>query len=232
MSDPLSSLADNLRIDKDRCIACGICVDRCILDNIRLQQAPCAANCPLGINAQGYVQLIARGDFERALDVVYEQLPFPGIVGRICSMPCERHCQRREVDGEAVAIRSLKRFLYSQLESRSPDLTVPGREPGRVAVIGTGPAGMLCAWDLRKAGCHVAMYDSNSAPGGMLWQTIPEFRLPKRVVRHEFSYNGDGTVTYTHDNSVTANDSFTYTITDSLGLVSLEGTVNVTITGT
>ena len=75
----LESLSENIIIDKDKCTSCGICVDTCILDNLRLQLSPCRQACPLGVNCQGYVQLIARGEEAKALELLRETLPFPGI---------------------------------------------------------------------------------------------------------------------------------------------------------
>jgi len=81
----LESLADNIVIDKDKCTYCGICVDRCILDNLRMKLAPCRQACPLGVNCHGYVQTIARGEEDKGIALLRETLPFPGILGRICS---------------------------------------------------------------------------------------------------------------------------------------------------
>jgi len=90
----LESLSDNIIVDKDKCTSCGICVDTCILDNLRLQLSPCRQACPLGVNCQGYVQLIARGEEAKALELLRETLPFPGILGRICSQPGINECRR------------------------------------------------------------------------------------------------------------------------------------------
>ncbi len=188
MYNPINTLSDNIRIDKNKCITCGICVERCVLDNIRIMQAPCSSLCPLELNVQGYVQLCARGEFKAALDVIYEKLPFPGIIGRICSHPCETKCNRNNVDNEAVAIRALKRFLFEQEINLGPDLSVSEQKNESVAIIGTGPAGMMAAWDLRKAGYHVTMFERSARPGGILTQSIPEFRLPLEITTREFNY--------------------------------------------
>src|SRR5512146_3269775 len=98
----LTSLSDNIRVDPAKCIYCGVCVETCILDNLRLQLAPCRQACPLSLNCLGYVQLIARGKVDPARQVVREQLPFPGILGRICTHPSEDRCTRVQLD-EPVA---------------------------------------------------------------------------------------------------------------------------------
>lgn len=182
--NPISALSDNIRVDSSKCIGCGVCVDRCILDNLRLQQAPCGHACPLGINAQGYIQLIARGDLEGALDQVYDKTPFLGLLGYICNHPCEGKCNRNQVDGCGVSIRALKRYLYEHAP-KGPDTTVAHRASGRCAVVGGGPAGMTAAWTLAKAGCEVTLFDAGSRLGGTLARAVPAFRLPDEVVSRE-----------------------------------------------
>jgi NADPH-dependent glutamate synthase beta subunit-like oxidoreductase len=184
----LRGLSDNIRVDPDKCIFCGKCAEVCILDNIRLQLAPCRQACPIHTNCQGYVQLIARGKFDQALEVVREGLPFPGIIGRICHHPCEDACNRRQVDDQPVAIRALKRFLDDHEEELNLDLTISSPKLERVAIIGAGPAGMMAAWELRRQGYGVEIYEATSKPGGMLSWGIPEFRLPGDVVEREFGY--------------------------------------------
>ncbi len=183
----LEALTDNIVIYKDRCTACGKCVETCILDNLRMKLAPCRSACPLGVNCQGYVQLIARGMEKEALEMVREVLPFSGIVGRVCSQPCEDTCHRKEVDGEAVAVRALKRYLY---ETGRSSVTLPEvkRKSGKkVAITGTGPAGLMAAWDLAVRGHTVAMFDREESPGGMLRWGVPEYRLPIGTLEEEIS---------------------------------------------
>jgi len=180
----LESLTDNIVIDKDKCTFCGICVDRCVLDNLRMKLAPCRQACPLGVNCHGYVQTLARGEAEKGIELLRETLPFPGILGRICSQPCEDQCHRKKMEGEAVSIRALKRYL-SDLET---DIPLPDMHPDsgkKAAVIGSGPAGMMAAYDLRVKGHGVTVFDSEKAPGGMLRWAIPEFRLPKDILEKE-----------------------------------------------
>lgn len=182
--NPVSALSDNIRVDTSKCVGCGTCVERCILDNLRLQQAPCAHACPLGISAQSYVQLIARGDLKGAIEHIYKKTPFAGILGNICNHPCERQCNHNQVDGTGLSIRALKRYLYEKC-TEGPDLTIEPKASGRCAIVGGGPAGMSAAWVLAKAGCEVTIFDERKHLGGTLARALPSFRLPDSVVEKE-----------------------------------------------
>ena len=146
----LEALTDNIVVDKSKCIFCGHCAEKCVLDNIRINRAPCSGACPLGLNVQGYVQLIARGQEDRARQLIADVLPFAPVICRICDHPCEHACNRRDVDGQAVSINGLKRYLFAGM----PDGELcPAAATGKkVAIVGAGPAGMLAAYDLRRAG--------------------------------------------------------------------------------
>ncbi len=177
----LTALNDNIRIDRDKCTGCARCVDVCILDNLRLQLSPCRQACPVGMNCQGYIQHLARGEMEKGSAKVRETLPFGDVLGRVCSRPCEAACNRARVDGQPVAIRDLKRFLAD----RDEDPAVPPIErerPEKIAVVGAGPAGLTAAFYLRESGFQVTLFDKYSAPGGMMRWGIPEFRLPGKVL--------------------------------------------------
>ncbi|MDY4180943.1 MAG: FAD-dependent oxidoreductase [Pseudoflavonifractor sp.] len=182
--NPISALSDNIRVDTSKCIGCGTCVERCTLDNLRLEQAPCGHACPLGINAQGYVQLIHRGDLEGAAEQIYKKTPFMGLLGRICNHPCEKKCNHNQVDGTGVSIRALKRYLYEHTPD-GPDVTVVHHVSGRCAIVGGGPAGMSAAWVLAKEGCQVTLFEENHRLGGTLARAVPSFRLPDEVVESE-----------------------------------------------
>jgi NADPH-dependent glutamate synthase beta subunit-like oxidoreductase len=182
----LEALSDNIVVDMDKCTFCGVCVETCILDNLRMALAPCRQACPLGVNCQGYVQLILRGQNEEALAVLRETLPFPGILARVCSHPCEDQCHRKETTGQAVAIRALKRYLVESSTSAEPPLPdMQDDTKYKVAILGSGPAGMTAAYDLRQRGHQVTIFDKESEPGGMLRWAIPEFRLPTDILKQE-----------------------------------------------
>ena len=168
----------NIFIHRDKCYVCGICVERCILDNLRMYLAPCRAACPIRMNCQGYVRLIAQGKEEEAAKEARKDLPFAGIIGKVCTRPCEDQCERKKVDQEAVHIRALKRYLS---DSR-PDLIhdpapVPKESGKKVAVVGSGPAGLMAAYELAVKGHAVTVFDAAPEPGGMLRWGIPAFRL-------------------------------------------------------
>ncbi len=181
----LESLSDNIVIDKDKCIFCNICVETCVLDNLRMKLSPCRQACPLGVNCQGYVQLIARGEEEKGMEVLRETLPFPGILGRICSQPCEENCHRKKIEGEAVAIRALKRYLVDSTGSKKFEPSIAPETGRRVAIIGSGPAGLMASYDLRSRGHRVTIIEKEPEPGGMLRWAIPEYRLPRKVLEGE-----------------------------------------------
>jgi len=184
----LEALSDNIVVDPQKCTACGICVDTCILDNLRLKLAPCRQACPLQVNCQGYVQLILRGREEEALEMVERELPFPAILGRLCSAQCETRCHRKATDGEAVAIRVLKRFVSDLAAENSPRVPVKAAPTGKhCVVVGSGPAGMVAAFDLLVRGHLVTVYDAEQEPGGMLRWAIPAFRLPQSVLDGEWA---------------------------------------------
>ena len=182
----LEALSDNIVIDPDKCVFCNICVETCILDNLRMKLAPCSRACPLGVNVQGYVQEVKRGNDDKARAILRDKLIFPEILGRICPAPCESECHRGKVGDAAVAARAIKRYLTDGqgIEDRHvPKIAcVTGK---RIAIVGSGPAGLQAAHDLRLAGHEVVVYECEKELGGMMRWGIPEFRLPGPVLDRE-----------------------------------------------
>lgn len=202
-------------IDEQRCTGCGECILACPVEldadfNLglnrrkaiyrhfpqaipsafaidKLDRAPCVITCPAGINVQGYVQLIAQGKYMEAVQLIMERLPLPGVLGCVCPHPCEFQCRRRHVD-EAVAIRDLKRFAAHQVDLDELPLPEIEERPEKVAVVGSGPAGLTVAYDLRLKGYRVAIFEALPALGGMLRVGIPDYRLPPELLDREINY--------------------------------------------
>ncbi len=150
-------------------------------------RAPCVITCPAGVNVQGYVQLIARGKYKEAVQLIMERLPLPGVLGRVCPHPCEAECRRKEVD-EAVSIRELKRFVADHVDPKKLDRPSIDQRPEKVAVVGSGPAGLTVAYYLRLKGYQVRLYEALPVLGGMLRVGIPDYRLPPKVLDREIGY--------------------------------------------
>jgi len=184
------------------CTTCGRCEGVCpngiaVLEIIRPLRAlgpeefvpasaPCAAACPAGIDVPRYVRLIAEENPSAALSVIAESVPFPGVLGRVCTHPCESECRRGEVN-QAVSICALKRFAADQGAGGLPSHR-PGADTGRrVAIVGAGPAGLTAAWFLRRKGHRVTVFEAREKAGGMLRYGIPAYRLPDDVLEREIN---------------------------------------------
>ena len=147
--------------------------------------APCKRACPGTTDCQGYVGLIANGEFAEALKLIKEQLPLPGAIGRVCPHPCEDACRRGEVD-QPIAIAWLKRFAADF--DMTHEMFMPEIKPATgksIGIIGGGPGGLTAAYYLIQSGHAVTIYDAMPKMGGMLRYGIPEYRLPKGVVDEE-----------------------------------------------
>jgi NADPH-dependent glutamate synthase beta subunit-like oxidoreductase/Fe-S oxidoreductase len=148
---------------------------------------PCQAACPLDIRVREKLRLMQSGDLAGALDVVLERCPFPGILGRICTHPCEAACTRNALD-QPIAIAGLKRHLADLDPDAALKKASPGPDrPQRVAVVGGGPAGLMAAYELRRYGYPVTLFEAEPALGGALHLYIPAYRLPREVLAHEVS---------------------------------------------
>jgi hypothetical protein len=150
---------------------------------------PCQVACPAGINGQDFLYLIAQGKFNEALEVVRLAFPFAGVLGRICTHPCESDCERGKVE-EPLSIRSLHRFVADaeRKEGRQKAVPVEKTREEKIAVIGSGPSGLGCAYELVRRGYAVTVFESAPKAGGMMRYGIPEYRLPKEVLDDEIRY--------------------------------------------
>lgn len=149
-------------------------------------KAPCTLECPANTDCQGYVGLIANGEYEEATKLIKEKIPLPSSIGRICPHPCEKKCRRQFVD-EPISIANLKSFA-SDMDMASVNHYVPPVEPDtgkKVAIVGGGPAGITVAYFLKRNGHNVTIFDMMPKMGGMLRYGIPEYRLPKALLDKE-----------------------------------------------
>ena len=197
-------------VDLTKCTGCGECVEVCPVEtpsefeqNLasrkaifrpfvqayppafaieKRQRPPCVLTCPAGTNVQGYVALIAKGKYKEALSLIKEKLPIPRVLGRICPAPCEEECNRSLLE-EPIAIRALKRFAADSAEGEAPLPEIDEKE--EVAIVGSGPAGLTCAYHLRREGYKVTIFEALPVAGGMLYVGIPEYRLPKDILENE-----------------------------------------------
>lgn len=194
-------------VDPSHCTLCGQCVTVCpvsgvngdkpIKINSRLslpgravidkrRQPLCQANCPLGVNAQGYIALAKAGKYRQALVLIRKDNVLPAICGRICTHPCEAACRRADVDAP-LAIRDIKRFIADH-ESNGNASRNPSPPPHReehIAVVGAGPAGLAAAADLVRNGFKVTVFEKEKTAGGLLRYGIGPHRLPRNILDRE-----------------------------------------------
>jgi len=231
----LSASAYTAKVDVDKCVACGKCVETCPASAVRLGQrlctkegpiqyprhelpddtkwgeehwnknyrndngsiqtwptgtAPCKVACPAHIAVQGYIKMAAEGRYEDALKLIKKDNPFPAICGSICRKYCEDECTRGTID-DAVSIDEIKKFIAQKdLDSKHhyvPEMVSTTRAAfdQKIAIIGAGPAGMTCAYFLAIEGYKPVVFEREAAPGGMLINGIPNFRVDKKTVNAE-----------------------------------------------
>jgi NADPH-dependent glutamate synthase beta subunit-like oxidoreductase/NAD-dependent dihydropyrimidine dehydrogenase PreA subunit len=216
------------QVDKDKCVACGECVENCPANALKLGQklcthtpikikkhdtpddvkwgpeqfnldyrtnkqvvvetgtSPCKAECPAHIGIQGYIKLASQGKYKEALELIKTENPLPAVCGRICPHPCESACTRGDIDNP-VAIDDIKKFIAQKdLEEEHRFIPRIKHEYGKkIAVIGSGPAGISCAYYLATDGYKVTVFEKEEKLGGMLTLGIPSFRLEKDVINSE-----------------------------------------------
>ena len=150
-------------------------------------QSPCSYECPAGIKAHGYVARVRSGEYDQAFDLVLETTPLVGSLGRACYAPCEGECTRGELEGP-LPIRRLKRFIADeQYGTGAKAVERPEQNGKKVAVVGSGPAGLTAAWQLARKGYGVRIYEQAERAGGFLALGIPAYRLPNEVVDDDIS---------------------------------------------
>lgn len=153
-------------------------------DKIPAKEAPCQQACPAGIDVPRYVRLISQEKFDEALAVIFEKIPFPSVCARICTYPCEAECRLREMGG-AIPIRALKRFVIEHAKIEGFQNRIHPKGTGkRVAIVGSGPAGLTAGYYLARKGHSVSVFERLSQPGGML-NLYPQFLLPQDVLKQE-----------------------------------------------
>ncbi len=216
------------KIDDEKCVACGQCVEYCPANAVKLGQkiasktpiiqpetilpddhewgkamwnpnyrdskvnvvptgtAPCKVNCPAHIAVQGYIKLAALGKYKEALELIRKENPLPAVCGRICNRRCEFECTRGDID-QPIAIDEIKKFIADQ-ELNPATRFIPEKMHDygkKIAIIGSGPAGLSCAYYLAIDGYDVTVFEKESRLGGMLTLGIPSFRLEKNVIDAE-----------------------------------------------
>jgi NADPH-dependent glutamate synthase beta subunit-like oxidoreductase len=188
-------------VDKDKCVGCGACARACPKNILEVRTpserllhfnqtdeclAPCRQTCPAEINIPLYIAQIRGGDYEGAVNTIRERNPLLLACGRVCPHPCETNC-RRGIEDEPVSINQLKRFVADYEMNSGKRFPIPVAPPTNkhVAVVGGGPAGLSCAYFLRRLGHEVTIFEAMPKLGGMLRYGIPEYRLPKKVLDWE-----------------------------------------------
>ena len=172
---------DTARVNQSRKIALELLMS----DHTGDCRGPCQLNCPAGTDCQGYVKKIAQGDFRGAVEIIKEKIPIPASIGRVCPHPCEQNCRRGLVEAP-LSIAFLKAHAADRDLAGDPYVPQTAPDTGKhIAIVGGGPAGLTAAFELRRKGHAVTVYDAAAQMGGMLRYGIPAYRLPKDLLARE-----------------------------------------------
>ncbi|MEA3360373.1 MAG: FAD-dependent oxidoreductase [Thermodesulfobacteriota bacterium] len=202
-------------IDYEKCSACSVCIEACpaeIIPDMRTEtdslrgtiysdvdtdiriniskefvSPPCQVACPIDQDVRGYMRLIAEKHHKEALNLIRKTNPLPSVCGYVCHHPCELACIRSQVD-EALSIKSLKRFAADYDNGEIEPTKTEKTQGKKIIIIGSGPAGLTAAHELVKKGYIVEIIESYQEPGGMLAWAIPNFRLPKEILKRDIEY--------------------------------------------
>lgn len=147
--------------------------------------APCEESCPAANPIARFIYLAGQGQYKEAVQTILRENPFPGVCGRVCFHPCEVECNRAKYD-ESISINDLERFVFDVTADQWPELqTLSNRDPKKIAIVGGGPAGLSCAYFLALLGHKATLFEAREELGGVLRWGIPEYRLPKQVLKRE-----------------------------------------------
>ncbi len=188
--NPMPSQTPNVRSKNFDEVALGYTEETAIEEAKRClncKNKPCVSGCPVKIHIPAFIAKVAEGDFDAAYDIIAEASSLPAVCGRVCPQEtqCESKCVRG-IKGEPVAIGRLERFVADRHNTLAKtDVTVPKKNGHKVAVVGSGPSGLTCAGDLARLGYDVTVFEALHTAGGVLVYGIPEFRLPKVIVKRE-----------------------------------------------
>jgi len=193
---PVVSRPFSIKVDQDKCIGCGVCIKQCPCQTLEmvprkeasnLQSPACQYHCPAGTEIRKYTELLSKdGPLEEAWKIITETNPFPAVTGRVCPHPCETGCNRYGVDS-SLNIHGMERAIGDYAIEKNLSFTKPDKSlDKKVAIVGSGPSGLSCAYQLARLGYNVTVYESDSRPGGM-FSSIPRYRLPDAVVDAEIN---------------------------------------------
>ena len=178
-------------VDRDKCreeTTCGIISAEAMGPDFLYgeSEASCQVACPAHLHIPAYIALIAKGKFKEALDLIRRRMPLPSVCGRVCLHPCETECRRQDVE-QPIAIMALKGFVTDNVPQELPD-RLPRLSQDKVAIVGSGPAGLAAAYDLIRMGYGVTIFEALKVAGGMLSVGVPEHRLPRNILKRDIDY--------------------------------------------